>query len=566
MIKEIEIKKFRNIENQKCELGKIITLIAGQNGVGKSSLLGLIGQPFSFYNGKKWKASAEEAQKEKYNSEKYRDLYNESFETEFKQIFRLSSIYDHPDFNLGNKNIEDENSPLANQYYYSLKFYENKFKLAAVSCYTKDRGKEIGKESRTLRIINSNYMKNNFLNYSNFILPVKYLGLNRVLPIVDLSKEQINPINFTQEEQQFFQIQKNYILLLNENYQEKILKEGKITKTVVNTDYYDYEGMSIGQDNISKIISTIISFRRLKRQMKKDYKGGILLIDELETTLFPAAQYNLLNFLYRECKNLKIQLIATTHSIELIKQISLNKEKFEFGNKLNILYLTKKDNKVSINCNYDYNKISFDLTLLSEKEKQEEKIKLYFEDKEARIIFKKLLGTNIFNFFDCPDVTLGCNEYIALYQHNFIEFKKGIIVLDGDANDENKYTHTEGIPINFCFLPGETPEKLIYNCLDNLSESHEFWTENKYTKQKFRNNFYEQVLLKIQKTESKDKERVIWKEWFNSEKKYWGREASKVINVLKKENPRLKKELLDSVKKSVEYIIEKYQKSIKFDF
>ena len=53
IVDKIEIEKFRNITKQEFKLGKVITLLVGQNGVGKSSILGLIGQPFGFYGGDK---------------------------------------------------------------------------------------------------------------------------------------------------------------------------------------------------------------------------------------------------------------------------------------------------------------------------------------------------------------------------------------------------------------------------------------------------------------------------------------------------------------------------------
>lgn len=557
MIKELEIKKFRNIEGETLKLGKVVTLISGQNGVGKSTLLGLIGQPFGYYNGKKWGASQQTEEKTKYD---LKDIYGDPFETEFKDIFRLSSIYDHPDFNKDSKVVTADQEGMLNQYYYSLKFYENKFQYDSISGYIKDRGKD----DDTLRVVISEYDKKTPLPYSTLIYPTKYLGLNRVLPIVDLSKEQIEETNFTESEKEFFQKAKNYILLLEEEYEESLLTEGKVKKTVISTSNYNYEGMSIGQDNISKIISTIISFERLKNKQNRLYQGGILLIDEIETTLFPAAQHNLIKFLYEHCKRLKIQLVATTHSVELLKYVSLNKSKFEVENdKFKISYLKKRGEKVSIKNDYDYRKIAFDLTLLDEKEKKD-KISIYFEDKEAKIVFKKILGDKIFTFYDYIDVNLGHGNYISLYQHKFEEFHKNIVVLDGDANDASKYSHAGGkVPSNFVFLPGETPEKLVYDYLNSLSDNHEFW-KGKYTRQIFTNNYREKIENKLNQGM---KERELWKNWFKDEIINWGtREGTKVFNSLKKEKPELKEKLLENLRVATKYVIEKYQRPIEIEF
>ncbi len=47
IIKSVHIEKFRGFEDVEFELGKKVTAIAGQNGTQKSTLLGIIAQPFS---------------------------------------------------------------------------------------------------------------------------------------------------------------------------------------------------------------------------------------------------------------------------------------------------------------------------------------------------------------------------------------------------------------------------------------------------------------------------------------------------------------------------------------
>ena len=61
-----------------------------------------------------------------------------------------------------------------------------------------------------------------------------------------------------------------------------------------------------------------MSFRKLKEDYA-DYKGGLLLIDEADAGLFPTAQVNLLKMLDRECKNLDLQVVMTSHSPVLIE-------------------------------------------------------------------------------------------------------------------------------------------------------------------------------------------------------------------------------------------------------
>lgn len=46
-IKSIHIKKFRGFNDVRFELGTNLTVIAGQNGTQKTTLLGIISQPFT---------------------------------------------------------------------------------------------------------------------------------------------------------------------------------------------------------------------------------------------------------------------------------------------------------------------------------------------------------------------------------------------------------------------------------------------------------------------------------------------------------------------------------------
>ena len=87
-IKYIFIEKFRDIENLKLNFGQKVTFIAGSNGTSKTSLLGLIAQPFSYrnyiYNEKLHKKTSQIV---------YRTITNKPFETKFSDIHNLYSLF-----------------------------------------------------------------------------------------------------------------------------------------------------------------------------------------------------------------------------------------------------------------------------------------------------------------------------------------------------------------------------------------------------------------------------------------------------------------------------------------
>ncbi len=68
----------------------------------------------------------------------------------------------------------------------------------------------------------------------------------------------------------------------------------------ISTDYYDYLTNSSGQDNLGQILLALLSFRKLKEEQGDSWNGGILLIDEIDATLHPAAQSKLITLLTQE--------------------------------------------------------------------------------------------------------------------------------------------------------------------------------------------------------------------------------------------------------------------------
>ena len=82
-VKSVKINIFRHISDVEMKFGSCITAIAGQNGTGKSSILGLIGHIFTFSKG------------EIYTRKK--TLLNKRYETLYSEIFKFSyPKYDKP--------------------------------------------------------------------------------------------------------------------------------------------------------------------------------------------------------------------------------------------------------------------------------------------------------------------------------------------------------------------------------------------------------------------------------------------------------------------------------------
>ena len=76
MIHSIELIDFRDLKNVTINLGKYITAISGRNGLGKSTILALLGNACEI------------------KTKDGKTLFNTQFRTEFSEIFKASPLFD----------------------------------------------------------------------------------------------------------------------------------------------------------------------------------------------------------------------------------------------------------------------------------------------------------------------------------------------------------------------------------------------------------------------------------------------------------------------------------------
>src|SRR5690606_20725620 len=79
-LKKINITHFRHLQNLEFDFGKVITVIAGGNGIGKTSLLGIIGHVFKYGANPK-------------------NLFSNRFESNYSHVFRFSTQHDTFNYN-----------------------------------------------------------------------------------------------------------------------------------------------------------------------------------------------------------------------------------------------------------------------------------------------------------------------------------------------------------------------------------------------------------------------------------------------------------------------------------
>lgn len=488
-IKKIKIKKFRGFEDISFELGTNLTAIAGQNGTQKTTALGILSQTFSI-------------------TDKSNPMYNEkplsggNFKSAFAEKFKLSEEKDKPKEHEWSLYLDDQTKPYTIQ-----------------SILRNKKSNEIRFWKKGDKSEGSGYLP----------LPVIYLSLNRLIPIGEDSSINVGDIQLTNEEKTFCERYHKKILLIQDTFDQTSYLESKTKNTLgVSTSKYDWKQNSAGQDNIGKILLAILSFRRLKERYPTIYPGGILAIDELEATLYPASQEKLIDFLSEFSETLNLQIFFTTHSLEILRKLSPKNKKP--NNKNRIVFFKKEDDCFKPYDNCTYEDIVDILNATSSIESKPNRLKIYCEDEEARCFAKQIFGTNITRHLSFETLDLGNNEYISLVKRKIPEFSSShcIILLDGDFdNIPKKFNHIMSLPGNL------SPEKLLANFLNSLGDTDNIWSNigRNYNKIVcFRNYPFDEIL----------EDRIKAKKWFNEQKdNYWKRNAYKVINPWIKNNKKI---------------------------
>lgn len=445
MIHSIQINDFRIFKDKNIKFGKYITAIAGKNGLGKSTILALVGNSCEL---------------------KEKNIFGKNFRTEFNEIFKAHPDYDKSGSNKCKINFSTRDNP------------------DEITDYRKCRIAWQGNQTR-FRVIPEHIIDGKKRS-SKKEFPSLYLGLSRLYPIGESSDINLSVKEIKLTESEKLDFIHNYINILSLDIQDSIkinsidIKNNKKYGIGIDTDEYHKLSNSAGQDNIGQILLYILSFERLKSQLKEIYPGGVLLIDELDATLHPAAQIKLINYLFKKCKSLNLQLIFTTHSSVLLKHIC-NKTTYNKENILNdyeIVYLTKQNGPLKIMQNPDYYLIENDL-FISKPGANIKRVTVYSEDEETRWFFKHLISNDLVNlssFFNMTDIKLGCDVLFSLIKGDPKYFSNILFVFDGDVSEEK--IKENNISNNIIKLPGQKPpEEVIYDFLCNLDYDDEFWDE-----------------------------------------------------------------------------------------
>lgn len=490
IINSVHISKFRGFNDVGFKLGNNLTVIAGQNGTQKTTLIGMLSQPFSITD----KTNPLHGEK---------PLSGSNYRSSFAEKFKLSDSFD-----------------TAQNHEWTLKLSSTTEPEFTVESIKRD-----AKSPSGIRF----WKKGDRSKGSGYIQkPVIYLSLSRLFPIgEDIAIDSSKEITLTNDEFKFYQDWHNKILIIPDVEMTSVdyLASNQKNTLGANTSFYDWKMNSAGQDNIGKILLAILSFKRLKEKHGNDYQGGILAIDELDATLYPASQLKLIEALRKFSSAYKIQVIFTTHSHNILEKACEWQEDVKISGQVKVIYLQKFDKKVKALENIPYEAIKNKLNVALAAKKKLTKIPVFVEDKEGDVFLRAIVKSKV-SSLQLLDCTLGCDNLIELARKKIAGFRfpESIIVLDGDVRADTSKMKKLRDYKNFLVLPGDkSPERLIAEFLHKLTDESPIWDKiyNGYTKQIVFNDY---SLKEIQSNRDKAKQ------WFISQKSNWGKNCANVIN------------------------------------
>lgn len=505
----IYIKNFRTLKNCYIKLGSNLTVLSGKNGTMKSALLGLIAHPFNSPNDAK-------------------DLVGTPLKTTISNVFKMSKIFDNQKYEYYLDLVDIDGNPIHE--YVSMYYVKN----------------ILTKEPERLRVVVG---RKRGKGDGNFNLNTAYINFKRLFPIIDTDSVEKTENNMLQEDKDF--IKNAYLKIFQKtDYDNATLVSDDMNKETFapSNSNYNFEAISSGEDNLGHILLKMLAFKNYCQG--RDSLQGVFCIDEVEASLHPIAQDNLIDFLLDFSKKYNIQIVVTTHSLSLINHVIEKQNLMNNGKDkicLNMISTRFTDNGAyNIITNPDYNQAYTELTLKGKSSSAREKIFVILEDdvekqlfnlvirkREAKKYMKRI--SNLTNFSKGNSFT-----FLSKLAKNAEELlKNAIIIFDADVKEnlDNYRTSVYKMPS----LYGLCLEAEIIKYIVELPGDANLFRECNKEKQSFINDFAQKDITNFE-ISFLERNSKRCKNWKDSDKNFL-----KYVRIYVKEN----RNIFDPFEKSI---------------
>ena len=491
------------------KLGSNLTVLSGKNGTMKSALLGLIAHPFNSPNDAK-------------------DLVGTPLKTTISNVFKMSKIFDNQKYEYYLDLVDIDGNPIHE--YVSMYYVKN----------------ILTKEPERLRVVVG---RKRGKGDGNFNLNTAYINFKRLFPIIDTDSVEKTENNMLQEDKDF--IKNAYLKIFQKtDYDNATLVSDDMNKETFapSNSNYNFEAISSGEDNLGHILLKMLAFKNYCQG--RDSLQGVFCIDEVEASLHPIAQDNLIDFLLDFSKKYNIQIVVTTHSLSLINHVIEKQNLMNNGKDkicLNMISTRFTDNGAyNIITNPDYNQAYTELTLKGKSSSAREKIFVILEDdvekqlfnlvirkREAKKYMKRI--SNLTNFSKGNSFT-----FLSKLAKNAEELlKNAIIIFDADVKEnlDNYRTSVYKMPS----LYGLCLEAEIIKYIVELPGDANLFRECNKEKQSFINDFAQKDITNFE-ISFLERNSKRCKNWKDSDKNFL-----KYVRIYVKEN----RNIFDPFEKSI---------------
>lgn len=487
-IEKLQIKNFRSFgEEVEIPLVRGINCIAGYNGTGKSTILAVLGNCGELKKGQG------------------RHINGQQFRGEYSDIIKYDASSDTPGvkakLHFNAKNGERIDPPYSLEFRATVQTHQSKVTKYRESEQNSELYEKVQNEQETKRYRLLPVKTPDRNTESKITWPVYYLGLSRLYPVGESQHVVQKKAKLDDSvEREFAEVYSQILGIEDLLEGTDLLRLSDVPKKSgagVRTAKYGPLSNSAGQDNLAQILLTFLSFKKLKEEQGEAYRGGLVLIDELEATLHPFAQIRLYREMKRWCKEFDLQVVFTTHSLDLLREIYSLESLTKKNDFVSVLYLTRSRGALEVEQAPALSRIVGDLRAKLAGAEEPIEVPILVEDSVAEMVVRKILNRSDRRFkLRFSGASLGAFEIAKLCSAYSTFFIDGLVVLDPDMGTVDKRAKLKrsfssqfvvegqtsgsvglGKRRRVLFLPGSEPiETQCWKAISVLDSAAEFYS------------------------------------------------------------------------------------------
>lgn len=413
LVKSIEFghPPFRKLARLEVPISPRLTLIAGHNGIGKSTILGLLTNTFGLTDGPK-------------------SYFGEHYYANIEKIVYLAI----DEVDLAQENISSQPIVTSEVNGNTIK------KRCAMTKRVKERRARV--VPRTVDRADDDPVGQD----AKVPLPTIYLGIRRLASIGEANDSDVTvAISAMADEDKIIMTDFMKSVITGSEVTNNVTEQSirGVNKKSSQPGYKNHDALavSMGQDSLGSIATALASFSKLKREQGASYAGGLLVIDELDVGFHPHAIDRLAKGLKKYARQLSLQIVATTHSPRLITAVHPDGAGDARAPDSVLYLLDTRSPRVAENQSLEA--ILDDMALRDDEPVKATKpvLGVYFEDEEGKQFFEALmppakrtsLGRKYGVRIKLIGLGVGGSNLVKLPDHDPI-FKDRVLIVDADTS------------------------------------------------------------------------------------------------------------------------------------